>query len=60
MTDKRKVLVLGALSAMAQATSRRLAADGADLVLAGRDATTRGTEAGGAGGCEIGAATTCG
>jgi NAD(P)-dependent dehydrogenase (short-subunit alcohol dehydrogenase family) len=38
MTDKRKVLVLGALSAMAQATARRLAADGAHLVLAGRDA----------------------
>ena len=38
MTDKRKVLVLGALSAMAQATARRLAAQGADLVLAGRDA----------------------
>lgn len=38
MTTPRKVLVLGALSAMAQATSRRLAADGAHLVLAGRDA----------------------
>jgi decaprenylphospho-beta-D-erythro-pentofuranosid-2-ulose 2-reductase len=45
MTMKRKVLILGALSAMAQATARRLAADGADLVLAGRDAARLETAA---------------
>ena len=38
MTSPRKILVLGALSAMAQAAARRLAAGGAHLVLAGRDA----------------------
>jgi NAD(P)-dependent dehydrogenase (short-subunit alcohol dehydrogenase family) len=45
MTTKRKILVLGALSAMAQATARRLAADGADLILAGRDAARLETAA---------------
>ena len=38
MTQPRKILVLGALSAMAQATARRLAGEGAQMVLAGRDA----------------------
>ncbi len=38
MTNPRRVLVLGALSAMAVATARLYAAEGARLVLAGRDA----------------------
>ncbi len=48
MTDTRsprKVLILGALSAMAAATARRLAAQGSDFVLTGRKADALEREA---------------